>query len=299
MKFINNEKGFALPAVLGIMLVISLLGTALWQYSISDTIHVSRDELRTQAYYVARAGADSALNAWLEAPSNSKPSGTSNVVAFSPGTFEATITQQNKEDSQILDWMKVESIGTVKDVNQKVTVLLTSNFKYGHDLGWYDYKSGQINSGEHDVYDGAVIIEAQNLKKLKEPNDPTAVFKATAMFFSSGIGIPFNDSLALHAETIVFYDNPIKMNKGELILFLFDGKGITREDESGLWGRVFFWDVYDSNNNLIEEISRKAFYFPATENGIDITVLEDRALLDEIEEPVVPSPDIYHDIIWS
>jgi Tfp pilus assembly protein PilV len=50
---VGNNRGVAMPLVLVVIFVISLLGTALWQYSITDTMHVSMDGKGMQAYYLA------------------------------------------------------------------------------------------------------------------------------------------------------------------------------------------------------------------------------------------------------
>ena len=55
---VRNEKGVALPLVLIVMIVTMLLGTALWQYSMTDITHVSKEEKKMQAYYLARSGAE-------------------------------------------------------------------------------------------------------------------------------------------------------------------------------------------------------------------------------------------------
>jgi len=54
---IKDDKGIALPLVLMVMLILILLSTALWQYSMTDTKHVVMDEKNMQAHYVALSGA--------------------------------------------------------------------------------------------------------------------------------------------------------------------------------------------------------------------------------------------------
>jgi len=70
--FTKNEKGLALPLVLLIMLTVSLLGVTVWQYSVTDTIHVALDADRMQAHYLARSGADAVANFIITNP-NSLP----------------------------------------------------------------------------------------------------------------------------------------------------------------------------------------------------------------------------------
>ncbi len=47
-----------MPSVLMVILVISLLGTALWYYSMTDVKHVIVQEKAMQAHYLARSGAE-------------------------------------------------------------------------------------------------------------------------------------------------------------------------------------------------------------------------------------------------
>ncbi|MBS3898093.1 MAG: pilus assembly PilX N-terminal domain-containing protein [Dethiobacter sp.] len=67
--FTKNEKGLALPLVLLIMLTVSLLGVTVWQYSVTDTIHVALDADRMQAHYLARSGADALAEFIVRNPS--------------------------------------------------------------------------------------------------------------------------------------------------------------------------------------------------------------------------------------
>lgn len=53
-KIIENQKGFAMPLALMVM----LLGMALWQYGTSETLQVARAEKNMKAYFLARSGMD-------------------------------------------------------------------------------------------------------------------------------------------------------------------------------------------------------------------------------------------------
>jgi len=56
-----NQKGWAMPLVLMLVFVMTLLSTALWQYSMRDLKDVSMEEKKLQAHYLARSGAELVL----------------------------------------------------------------------------------------------------------------------------------------------------------------------------------------------------------------------------------------------
>ena len=304
MGIIRNEKGAALITALMVMVVLFLLGIALWQYSIADTIHVVKDEQRMQAYYLARAGADVALQAWNESPRDSKPSGTSEIMyldnetgaftaeppANEAGRFTVTIIEDGEQTT-------IESVGDVRGLTQTVTVTILSTYKYGHDLGWYDPTSGQMYDDIFEPFDGTVILKAHASNKLKDPNN-IVTYQATAMFFESALGSPLNAELHLYAETIVFYEEIRIGNKGTLFLHLPEGR-----DE----GVVYFKEVTVQNKQIA--VSNKAYRFFRTievhnlKNESDIQLLLrpliNNGSLELILNPVVPSPDANLEIIWN
>lgn len=47
-----------MPLAIIVMVVLTLLGTALWHYSMTDVKHIAMEESRMQAYYLARSGAE-------------------------------------------------------------------------------------------------------------------------------------------------------------------------------------------------------------------------------------------------
>lgn len=303
MCFIRDEKGAAMIVALLVMIVLMLLGTALWQYSTADTIHVARDEQRMQAYYLARTGADAALQAWEESPSNAKPLGTSKTLYLDAATgeftenpteeighFTVTITELNGETI-------IESIGEVRGLTQKVTVKILSAYKYGHP-GWYDETSGQFNTGGKEP--GAIIFRTKqagnSTNALKNPNK-TLTFCADGLFFDSPLGMPLNGTTYLCAETIVF-DQPIGIGKnGELFLTL--PEGVTQ-------GVVFFNIVtnHEEDQLVTFPISNNAYYFYDT---IDVhnlisssyydELIEDEKLV-QIPDPKRPSPEAFKTITW-
>lgn len=144
-----------MPLALMVMLVLSLLGTALWQYSMTDLRHVSIDERRTQAFYLARAGADATMNAWMEAPFGQKPSGSIDRVYLTTqgdfkltpsgdvvGWFDATV----EEDADGL--VNITVVATVDGTTREV-VVTSYPYAYGHNLDppLYNLSTGVIAPG--------------------------------------------------------------------------------------------------------------------------------------------------------
>lgn len=118
---INNERGAALPLVLTIVIVMSLLGTAIWQYSVTDTLNVSREEHKMQAYYLARSGADLVASAII---TNSVSAAAlinapkSSPVNLGDGSFEVDVAGN-------LNNITINSTGIVNDVSQSTNLSLT------------------------------------------------------------------------------------------------------------------------------------------------------------------------------
>lgn len=65
----RNNKGMALPLVLIVMLVATLLTTAILQFSVAELTHVSKTEKKMQAHYLARSGADAMAGHLIRNPS--------------------------------------------------------------------------------------------------------------------------------------------------------------------------------------------------------------------------------------
>ena len=125
--FIKNEKGSAMVVAILVVLVLTILGFALWNYSMAETLQTEREEKRIQAYYIARSGAESVANHLVNQPMGSlkeeiddayPDSVTSSSVNLGNGTFVVTATKEN--DTTVL----VEAVGTVEDIIQNVSITL-------------------------------------------------------------------------------------------------------------------------------------------------------------------------------
>lgn len=124
-----------MPTVLMVMLVLSLLSAALWQYSITDSTEVARDEKRMQAYYIARSGAE-ALAQYIIDPKNPKEvkekldKKTSYPQVLGNGTFTVSVKKSEVTNPKDPDFesLTITSIGTVADVSVPVSIKLKPTF---------------------------------------------------------------------------------------------------------------------------------------------------------------------------
>ena len=271
----NNNKGIALVIVMMIMLVMSLIGGAFVSVSAYQHKQAINEDKGLKAHYLARAGAEAALQAWQDAPSTSKPVGAFDPVYLnasngfdaqatnSKGNFVVTITNPTSLSTFI------RSVGTVGDKQETVSVTIntvidlipgpTPTYVDGRLTGFYDYTSGQLNHGEfphdfnHDMSTkGTVKNEALHAKGLKIPNKNSDSAKLTfeRMLFSSTFQVIHN-SVILKSNIIVFTD-PIDFSansnsEGDLTLEAYGSGGdypeitpvtatINYDTWSGDWG---------------------------------------------------------------
>ena len=65
MNRLNNQNGAAMMLALIVMMVLAVLGTALWHVAMNETLHASIDQKSRQAYYLARTGAEAGMGVWM------------------------------------------------------------------------------------------------------------------------------------------------------------------------------------------------------------------------------------------
>lgn len=273
---LRNNKGITMAIVIMVMLVLFLIGTAFISVSAYQTTQSVNQDKGMNAHYLARAGAEAALEAWLDAPTALKPSGTldpvylsstnefTNVSAGNKGQFEVTISQDASDPDKTL----ITAIGTVGTIQKKVSVTINTiqsvvpapDPSYVSGEGFYDYTSGQINAVKdadfkwpppgHSTH-GIVKNEAKKGKGLKIPNKNTGTATQVyeKMLFSSTLQVLHN-SVILKSNVIVFMEDVDYSNnsdsKGALELFVYpstegeNGGGLTITGLSGFWGVVIF-----------------------------------------------------------
>lgn len=271
---LRNNKGITMAIVIMVMLVLFLIGTAFISVSAYQNTQAANQDKGMHAHYIARAGAEAALEAWLDAPSSLKPSGTLDPVYLSSaneftndntgnkGYFEVSISQDASDPDKTL----ITSVGTVGTIQKRVTVTINTiqsvvpapDPAYVSGEGFYDYNSGQINAVKDADFKwpppghsttGIVKNEAKNGKGLKIPskNTGTATQVYEKMLFSSTLQVLHN-SVILKSNVIVFMDDidfsNNKDSKGALVLQVYSpsvaGTGRTITDHEGNWGVVIF-----------------------------------------------------------
>lgn len=303
----SKRKGEALITVIMVMTLLTVLGAAILSVSLFQVRQASYEDKRLQAYYLARAGAEAALDIWKKAPNGSKPSGDCNTCflnsanefemgteANSPlpegkiGKFDVNITKNGSDTI-------IASTGMVGDVTQKVTVTISevitsvpvtpTDWLDGHDLGWYDYKSGQIIVGDHTSHQNKPVkINAKKNKGVKLPNknSPDVTFRADTIVSFSPVQVIHN-TINLVTKVVSFNSEvDFKQNdgKGKLLLKLPEVDGVkVGVDRTGLEElhhpitneviTVPVGVVYFEGNS---DISYKAYYFL---DGTELTNVND------------------------
>ncbi|GAB6182085.1 hypothetical protein JCM14036_34040 [Desulfotomaculum defluvii] len=301
---LNNQKGAAMIVALMVLLVVALLGTALWQYSSTDRLQVFRDEKRMQAYYIARAGADatrSKINTILGLIvwENDQPVvlRNTNNDFFENGNFEVVTTIEKIKDSEtnldIGKKVKILSTGTVQDVSETVEINI-------------DIMSGVLPSESSSVFPSTVEeddwLNGSNKNDTAEPNwvevsnpkDTTGRIKSDLGSYLA-VGFPENlvvehqegqQSFNLHAENFWFKNDTISLwiKQGNILnlhsdTIVFEGTveldgphdknfgvvGLYTSTNSG-YGKVYFYkDVVNQGGQQI--VPKGAYYF---KNGVEL-----------------------------
>lgn len=165
---LRDEQGMmAMGVALLLIVVLSLFGGALWQYSMLELRRVERAEEDLQALFLARAGAEAVLGAWkkrLVQEGNQQtyavPLGQLDTLylyldgenyAFSSdkparyiGTVDVTVSEEAATEigDRVIVIESTANVGLAK----RTARLVTSPFLFGHHdgLGWYSETSGEI-----------------------------------------------------------------------------------------------------------------------------------------------------------
>jgi len=123
--FTSNQRGLALPLVLVVMLISSMLGVTVWQYSVTDTIHVAQDVDRMQAHYLARSGADAMAEFLVRNPRRAAEMITKTAVYSATGTLGSDQDFRVRVTGDPTSLITVTSDGSSGGVTERLMLDLT------------------------------------------------------------------------------------------------------------------------------------------------------------------------------
>ena len=203
---LKDEQGIAaIGTAVMLIVVLSLFGTALWQFSMFEMRQVTRNENELKALYLAQAGAEAAMAAWLDKPINQKPDGKLSRVyynkqtgefqltepASSYGYFDAVITYIDDQNHEKHDLTEITVTATVGNTSKTVTVT-TYPFMYGQDkhLKWYDANSGAISKNSNEQFqEGLVRVEASRPIHFSGGGNRTVKFSGKIIQFEQEVDL--------------------------------------------------------------------------------------------------------------
>ena len=199
---LRDERGMmAIGVALMLIVVLALFGGALWQYSMVSYRNADRLERETQALFLARAGVEAVMAAWLEEPLANKPSGAiDRIYCSSDGSFhieepddyvgyvDVLVTQIEDPGGERHALTQIEATAVVQGVTRTARAT-TFPFLYGHDdsLQWYDEDSGYVRYRDHQPVTEPVIMSSQNSIHFQKRDYPPigARFSAPLILFES------------------------------------------------------------------------------------------------------------------
>ncbi len=228
----KNRKGVALPVVLMVMLVLTILITALWSLVTSESRMASYQSRDTQAHYLGRSGVYAGLKLLqtslnnssytdmtaLISAMNTKKAGlpATNFSVDNAGTY--TLEYQAIDSTQ----MKVISIGTTlgsSPSSEKVTLTLDLAFPASSETNPNEWVSGVnlIHSVTTvDSYKGkGVTLEGHPIRSPQGGHSPST-FQASSILFSDYGGLSFKQipnsvDITFDSE-IIYFQTGVTLN---------------------------------------------------------------------------------------
>ncbi|SHJ36910.1 pilus assembly PilX N-terminal domain-containing protein [Parasporobacterium paucivorans] len=164
MKLPLNNKGAALAMVIIVMVVLMILGTSALAMGLSETKFSVANEKKTQAEYIAKAGADIAADLFIRDNNFSGTNIFTSPLAWGNGVISSVTANKVDNAGFINDYVNITSTGTVDSSSRTVSLRLSKKT-------------------EAEVFDGIRLIGAQsefNLKALDISHDANKVVNITA-----------------------------------------------------------------------------------------------------------------------
>ncbi len=152
---LNNHKGSAMIVTLMVVMVITVLGFALWSYSTSEVRFTERDANKMRAHYLARSGAEIVAsyiirNSTGPIATSITPSSSylSEPTALGDGSFVVSVSMNADGDE-----LTIESTGTVNGVDDKVVLTMGKRTRSFSELFQRAiFSSGNLNISHVNAY---------------------------------------------------------------------------------------------------------------------------------------------------
>ena len=219
---LRDEQGMmAIGVALMLIVVLSLFGGALWQYSMAEMKRVERTKRDLQALFLARAGAELVLGAWSESTANRKPEGQMDRIYCYPsdlgsysfstdrqpdpfGYVDVTVTEID-DDPKRNGLVEIVAVASVNGVSRQAK-LVSYPHTTGHNLNWYDQTSGEINySKNEDIkpkeHSSFVIVRSDqpiHFKPTSNPLDTVVTYSAPLIRFETEINLGLKEDGQRH-----------------------------------------------------------------------------------------------------
>lgn len=170
MRFIKCEKGMAMPLVLMILLVLGLLGGAIFYYSTSEMNLAARDERIAQSQLLARSGAESlARTIMRETEILDMVPDQGSYVEFDTNfetleIGELDVIMERTSSKQVI----ITGIGRVGGVEQRVSIILETSEAFDGLI----YSKGSLDFNEDMDVTGGDIASGGKITWSGNPDPP-------------------------------------------------------------------------------------------------------------------------------
>lgn len=320
----------ALPMVLMVMMVSSILaGALIYRYTESSySLHVATE--KTQAYYIARSGIEATVEyinrrykAYDQTSIPDLKNTESQNYSFNSGYFSVKVAPTEKEDELL-----VTSTGIIGDTTQKISLRLTPSiytppagsdvdeYTAARDLGWLvgSGQAGVLQEVEvgKDTSPSPVLFETNDkieiqLNAGQSGSDNTITYKAPIMCFYSDLEIHGSCKLILNSDVIIFGDPAHDVNviidtnptDGEISFIRYNNDDGLDLSSIGISAdRAKYGLVYFKNNVTFPHVDAGAYYFPSYYDENPFNLVEDGDKLPK-EGGLIPYRAVHgYDGVW-
>lgn len=233
-----NKRGFVLPSVLFIFIILMLLGITLLAVSNAEAKHSIRQQHRSQAYYIARSGIETGLDLLRNTAQTGDYRSLNDLVNDVESSYGNNKSYTLGTDGNFtlkyyplgIHQIKIESIGNNlidSSIQEKVTLTVGTTFAQGFENNPKEWIAGinlikGITSGTNYIGNGVRLLGNPTQSPMGSGTD--SEFAASIIHFEDYSGISLRQvtntiNISFNAE-ILYFESDIILNKtGEAIYF--------------------------------------------------------------------------------